>query len=1049
MHCELLRCLALLAVVRLLVLAAAPAPAPPFSRAGRSSAPGGAAGSADAQLLGRAAVTRPARVRRPAAGRSEVTRTGDVTCPGPAGTAAGGAAGTTRRGVRSRRRGARGGRIWRARARPGQLYVGQLNIQSLKPKLLALRHDIAEHEYDLVILNETWMKPSTHSRLIPIPGYHLSRRDRPDGKGYGGVAIATREPLEATTVEPPDQPIADSKIETLWVQVQSGPARVMVCAVYRPPIKTQARVTADLAELEQQLQYVLTRHSGPIVIAGDININMGADSTAAEQFRQLMSSYSLQQHITEPTFRASGSTIDVIVTSQSVDKAGVVHCDYSPHNWSRAMLSVSGLRPQPCTFTTRCWSKFDAEEANRQIAAVDWSPVFASDSPEEQWDYLLAMTRPILDTVIPEKRLRVRNPVAPPITDATKDLMARRRAALGKGDRESYKQLNRQAQAAIRRDTREELDRRVRQAGPGAMWRSVQPIVASKRSARSTPSADADAMNKYFVEVGPKTARRVDSAGPELPVRLPRVATGGFRVSPICPDDLRRVVGRMRSSTACGADGLCVRFVKLCMPSLCHILTHIVNTSLVSSNVPRSWKLTIVHPIQKSSRSTETSNYRPISILPTIAKITERVVYEQLHYYFSSHHLFSHSQHGFRPNHSTDTALLTVTDKVFSAMDHSDVTLLCLLDLSKCFDVIPHDRLLDKLRLYGVDVRWFDSYLTDHYQKVRITAPSGEHFTSRPLLNPIGTYQGSALGPLLYSIYANDLPLFANDANIVQYADDTQILVSGRPGDIGSLVASMEQTLSHLSQWFGKNGLKINAEKTQLIVLGSRQNIQRLAAVSINFMGATVVGSPTVRNLGVVFDQRMTFAAHIDDLVRRCTGALCGLSHSRHCLPQATVIKLVEGLVISPIRYCLTVYGTTNKTQLCRLQRILNFGARVISGRRKYDHISDVLRELNWLTAENLFMYHSLTLLNKIRCISEPETLAHSLIARRNIHHHSTRQSDQLVTPQIRSESGKRRFLYSIVTKFNGLPAAMRDMQLSPFKGEMRKWLLRSQFGDE
>ncbi|KAF0312602.1 Leucyl-cystinyl aminopeptidase [Amphibalanus amphitrite] len=175
-------------------------------------------------------------------------------------------------------------------------------------------------------------------------------------------------------------------------------------------------------ELEQQVQHILTRHSGPIIIAGDININMNANSTATEQFQQLLRGYSLQQHIAGPTFRASGSTIDVIVTNQqSVSKAGVVHCDYSPHNWSRVLMSVPDLRLQKCTITTRCWS-----------------------------------------SMVPEKRVRVRNPVAPPVTDATKELMAQRRAALRDGHRDAYeyKQLNRQVQSAVRRDTREELDRR-------------------------------------------------------------------------------------------------------------------------------------------------------------------------------------------------------------------------------------------------------------------------------------------------------------------------------------------------------------------------------------------------------------------------------------------------------------------------------------------------------------------------------------------------------------------------------------------------------------
>ncbi|KAF0308251.1 hypothetical protein FJT64_002176 [Amphibalanus amphitrite] len=115
------------------------------------------------------------------------------------------------------------------------------------------------------------------------------------------------------------------------------------------------------------------------------------------------------------------------------------------------------------------------------------------------------------------------------------------------GHIDTYKQLNRQVRSAIRRDTREELERRVDRAGPSGLWRSVQPIVAPKRSDRSTPAADADELNRFFVEVGPRTARQVTAAGPELPTRLPRVSTGAFQVTPICPDDLRRVVGRMRS----------------------------------------------------------------------------------------------------------------------------------------------------------------------------------------------------------------------------------------------------------------------------------------------------------------------------------------------------------------------------------------------------------------------------------------------------------------------------------------------------------------------
>ena len=192
----------------------------------------------------------------------------------------------------------------------------------------------------------------------------------------------------------------------------------------------------------------------------------------------------------------------------------------------------------------------------------------------------------------------------------------------------------------------------------------------------------------------------------------------------------------------------------------------------------------------------------------------------------------------------------------------------------------------------------------------------------------------------------------------------------------------------------------------------------------------------------------MTFASHTDDVVRRCTGILIGLSHSRHCLPQTTLLTLVQGLVFSLVRYCISVYGTCNATQTDRLQRVLNFAARVVSGRRKFDHISDVLSDMQWFTAHNLHLYHALTLLKRVLVTSQPETLSASLVQRRYLRGRTTRQDDMLHVPFIRSESGRRRFLYSAVTAFNDLPENIRDLNMRQFKREVKRHLLAHQAGD-
>ena len=212
-------------------------------------------------------------------------------------------------------------------------------------------------------------------------------------------------------------------------------------------------------------------------------------------------------------------------------------------------------------------------------------------------------------------------------------------------------------------------------------------------------------------------------------------------------------------------------------------------------------------------------------------------------------------------------------------------------------------------------------------------------------------------------------------------------------------------------------------------------------------MGATVSASPAVRNLGVTFDPCLTYAAHVDD-VRRCTGILMGLSHSRHCLPQSTLITLVNSLVISLIRYCISVYGTCNVTQTTRLQKVLNFGARVISGRRKFDHVSDVMRDLEWLSAHNMHMYHALTLLKRTLDTSQPESIAVKLVRRRHVHQRTTRQDDLLQVPMIRSESGRRQFLYAAATAFNRLPPTICELGMREFKKELRQHLLQQQRND-
>lgn len=186
-------------------------------------------------------------------------------------------------------------------------------------------------------------------------------------------------------------------------------------------------------------------------------------------------------------------------------------------------------------------------------------------------------------------------------------------------------------------------------------------------------------------------------------------------------------------------------------------------------------------------------------------------------------------------------------------------------------------------------------------------------------------------------------------------------------------------------------------------------------------------------------NRHLSFDDHISQLVARCTGVLIALSHSRHVLPSYTLAFVVNALVVSSIRYCISIYGTCGKMQLHRVQKLLNFCARVISGRRKYDHISGVLDELKWLRAGQLVTYHQLCLLKFVLATGLPYDVAEMLSYVSTVY--NTRQTGQLSCPRAKTGSGARRFVHCGVL-FNGLPPDLRDLRMAPFKRRLKQLLL-------
>ena len=196
-----------------------------------------------------------------------------------------------------------------------------------------------------------------------------------------------------------------------------------------------------------------------------------------------------------------------------------------------------------------------------------------------------------------------------------------------------------------------------------------------------------------------------------------------------------------------------------------------------------------------------------------------------------------------------------------------------------------------------------------------------------------------------------------------------------------------------------------------------------------------------VRNLGVTMDRHLTFRPHVDQVVRSCTVILLGLSAARHWLPQEVLVTLVNSLVLSRIRYCFSVFGNSSRETQNKVQKLINFSARVIAGRRRREHISDAVRSLGWLRASSLYQYSVLTRFREVITSGEPLSLAENVTVQG--HKYDTRHANRYRPVSVRTEVGKRMFVFSAPTMYNDLPRDVCTASDGTFRGALMKHLLQ------
>lgn len=945
-----------------------------------------------------------------------------------------------------------------------------LNICLINVGSLGTGHDEFEAAFvrlspDIIAINETWLRAGEEGRAPTLPGYRLRHVPRPQTvrQRGGGVGFYVRRGVRAVTVPHPPAP---ELVEQMWISLTVNSTRLVVGTAYRPPW-----LSCDIffdALTESILSFASYHH---VILLGDFNINMLAVSDNSNRLNldDFFTCARIKNLVTTPTHFTNSTTtlIDLVCTDIDSDIVHNITVEHIPSLGGHAIVStnfkIKKPKLPPRNITYRPLKQINFNHFNSHLETIDWNFILNESDVSRIVQMFSNFIIVIFDMYAPLKSITIRDKHKPWLTSNVRYMMQLRDQAHKKyhqsgsdSHKETYKDLKHLVNVSLLNEKKCYFETHVNGNinNPKKLWSTLKDIALpfSNKTVNAPDNFDnPNEINDYFLDIpGHNTCSISDLTFYEFHNHNHSTLI----LHPVDETTISKILLSL-TSNAQGVDGIGLDMIFATLPYTLSTIAKIVNSSITSSTFPEFWKTAIVRPVPKTNSPSLVSDLRPISLLPTLSKVLEKVVYDQVIKFCEENHILPELQSGFRKSHSTSTALLDVVDNVLSAQDTGSGSIIALLDFSRAFDSININRLMSKLSYYGFDItciKWFHSYLTNRQQRVRLEKSDGTTLESQDRHLVRGIPQGSIIGPLLFSIYSADIADCIKHCQYHIYADDLQVYTRVVPTEVDTCVLRINRDLDSIAQWAKRNCLTLNPLKSKYMFLGSKQQISKLsrADISLQMTGQEIERVTEARNLGVLMDGGLHFEKHIQKIVGNCFYRLKLLYRIRPYIGKELRIKLCEALVLSKLNYCTTVIGPCLLRRTQRLvQRVQNACARYCFHIPPRTHVTPFLNGANILKMETRRQLHLATLLFGLIKTHNPSYLYSKLTWRQSRHAQSIRAvTVPLSIPSHRTAAFRGSFRYAATKCWNNIPPPIRNCKSkSRFKVVYKAYLLELQKG--
>lgn len=477
---------------------------------------------------------------------------------------------------------------------------------------------------------------------------------------------------------------------------------------------------------------------------------------------------------------------------------------------------------------------------------------------------------------------------------------------------------------------------------------------------------------------------------------------------------------QMKSNKAMGHDAIPVKIIKDNIEILAPALAAMFNQAFVSGTYPAQLKIGRVVPIYKGDDPNDLANYRPITILSCINNLFEKLIAKRVMNFLETFSILTKHQHGFRNKYSASTAVNAVAEKVNQALNGNNIVVGIFLDIRKAFDSVNHSILLQKLERYGFRgpaINFFRSYLSDRKQFVQIA------FSKSSLKDvKMGVPQGSVLGPILFSLYINDLARSLKHSDAVLYADDTALMISSQSYQEAESLANQE--LRNTVSWFKANKLELNTKKTKFIVFASNRKAQP-GLCSLNLGETTIEQVTTHKYLGITLDSSLHWAPHIEQLTKKLAfGCFTLIKARKHFSPH--VLRLIYFAVFhSHMTYCIESWGFTYASYCKSLCVIQKRAIRILAGAPRNQPSAVLFTEFNILPFDRVRDFNTAVIIHKILTTNNPYHSSTLITPKRD-----TRQADHknLNLPIVHNVYGQRLLSFIGAKIWNNIPNSIKTI---------------------